>query len=292
MGKKTPKAPAAPDPTVTAQAQTASNKETAYWNALLNNVNQVTPYGTLTYADSSGGVYDPNKPPQFTSTINLTPEAQSILDKQMQSENALAQLGVDQLGRIQSAASTPFSFSGLTPVFGEGDALTAQTRAEEALMSRLDPQFQRDEESLRTRLINQGIGQGSEAYNREFERFNQAKNDARMQSVLSGQQYASALLGDSLTRRNQGIQEYTTQRNAPLNEYNAFMSGTQVENPQFSSAGYQGANPVDYASLVNQKYQGDLANYNAQVAGRNNMMGSLFSLGSSFLGGPAAGRLF
>jgi hypothetical protein len=291
--KKTPKAPAAPDPVVTAGAQTASNKETAYWNAIMGNINQVTPYGSLTYTNDSGGVYNPNKAPTFTSTINLTPESQAILDKQMASESQLAQLGLDQLGRIRESAATPFSFDSLPSVFGDGDTLAAQSRAEEALMSRLDPQFQRDEEALRTRLINQGIGQGSQAYNTEFERFNQAKNDARMQSVLSGQQYASALLGDSLTRRNQAMQEYTTQRNAPLNEYNAFMSGTQVQNPNVQvNTGNQGIDPVDYAGLVNNQYQSQLANYNAKIAGQNSMMSGLFGLGGAFLGSPAAAKLF
>lgn len=55
MGKKTPSAPPAPDPKVTAAAQTASNKETALWEAALNRVNQVTPGGTLNYAQTGGG---------------------------------------------------------------------------------------------------------------------------------------------------------------------------------------------------------------------------------------------
>lgn len=276
---------------MTANAQTASNKETAYWNALMGNVNQNTPYGSITYTDSSNGVYDPNKAPQFTSTINLTPEAQGILDKQMQSEGALAQLGVDQIGRVQQSANTPFSYAGLPAVFGDGDTAAAQTKAEQAIYSRLDPQFARDEEAMRSRLINQGIGQNSEAYNREFERFNQAKNDARQQAVLGGQQYASALLGDSLQRRQQGIQEYTTERNAPLNEYNAFMSGTQIQNPTFQSSSAVNAQSGDIQGATQNAYNNAMQQYNAKVASQNSTMGSLFGLagtiGGAFLGGPA-----
>lgn len=289
--KKAPKAPAAPDPAATAAAQAATNKETAYWNAMMNNMNQITPYGNLTYTQSGDGKYDPNKPPQFTSTITLSPESQKLLDTQMRSENALAALGEQQLGRISNAVSTPFSFAGL------GDAPTAESiaqqaaRGEEALMARMNPQFQRDEEAMRTRLINQGIGQGSEAYNREMEAFNQAKNDARMQAVLQGANYGGALQEQALQRRQQGINEYTTQRNAPLNEYTAMTSGAQVQNPQFQSANMGGAAPVDYAGLVNQNYQNQMAQYNAQVGGRNSLMGGLFGLGGSFLGGPAGGAI-
>jgi len=365
MGKKSPSPPAAPDPAATAAAQTATNKETAYWNAVLNNVNQVTPYGSLTYEQTGGGkkyntdayndaltafnsaaangqtnpysgyqyqssgsqyklspeqYYDPStgnvitpsqynsgsgvnasmpkledfligeEPPQFTSTINLSPEQKAILDRTTANEKALVDLGGQQLGRISESVNTPFSYAGI-PSYGEADQNAAALKAEEALMARMNPQFARDEEALRTRLINQGIGQGSQAYQREMESFNQTKNDARTQSILAGQQYGNAELAAALQRRNQGIQEYSTQRNAPLNEYIGLTSGVQVQNPQFSSQGYQGAAPVDYAGLVNNQYQAQLGQYNSKVAGQNATQGALLGLGGqlggSFLGSQA-----
>lgn len=290
IGKKSPKAPAAPDPAATAAAQTASNKETAYWNALLNNVNQNTPYGSISYSDPSGGVYDPNKAPQFSSTITLSPEQQALYDTQTRSEQGLASLGEEQLGRIRQSVSTPYGYGGLPDAFTAEDATTASQRGEEALMARLNPQFARDEESLRTRLINQGIGQGSEAYNREMERFSQTQNDARTQAILQGANYGGTLQQQALQRRNQGISEYDAQRNAPLNEYIGLTSGVQVQNPQFSSQSYQGAAPVDYAGLVNNQYQAQLGQYNSKVAGNNATQSALFGLGGSALasaGGPA-----
>lgn len=343
MGKSSPKAPAAPDPAATAAAQTATNKETAYWNAVLNNVNQVTPYGNLTYTQSGGGkqynqaAYDQalaswqaaqsaapattqpqqydasgNKigtgtaggsaataskmpqlsdfqtgdaPPSFTSTINLSPEQQKLLDTQQRSDNALASLGEAQIGRIKDSVSNPYSYDGLAGAFTNEDIATQQKNAESALMSRLDPQFARDEEALRTRLINQGIGQGSQAYNTEFERFNQAKNDARTQAVLSGQQYGGTAQSQALQRRNQAISEYDAQRNAPLNEYIGLTSGQQVQNPQFNTTNYQGAQPVDYAGLINQNYQNQLGQYNAKVGSNNSTSSGLFGL----LGSAASG---
>lgn len=55
MGKSSPSAPAAPDPTATAQAQTASNKETALYSFGLNNPNYNTPLGSLTYTRTDPG---------------------------------------------------------------------------------------------------------------------------------------------------------------------------------------------------------------------------------------------
>ena len=80
-----------------------------------------------------------------------------------------------------------FDVSGIKnaiPVPGMDD--TSRARVEEALLSRLNPELQRDESNLRTRLLNSGIEVGTDAYNREFNLHNQKVNDARMQTVLAG----------------------------------------------------------------------------------------------------------
>jgi hypothetical protein len=48
-------APSPPDPMATAQAQAKFNEEAAYEQQALNMVNQVTPYGTLTYTKTGTG---------------------------------------------------------------------------------------------------------------------------------------------------------------------------------------------------------------------------------------------
>ena len=273
MGKKSPK-PASP--TATANAQTETNKETAWYNAMLQNMNQITPYGNLTYTNNGN-----KNNPQWTSKIELSPEQKALYDKTVASDNALAQLGYEQIGRIRDSVSNPYSYEGLPEVYGADDLSNFATNAENAIYSRLDPKFAQEEEALRTRLINQGIGQGSQAYQRELDAFNQAKNDARTQAVLAGQQYGTGMLNNSLAARNQAIQEYNTQRNAPLNEYSAITSGTQVQNPTFSGAGNTGTQPVDIAGLINNAY-------NQRQAAANNMQSNIFGLGGSFLGAAGA----
>lgn len=280
--KKSPKAPAAPDPVATAAAQTAQNKDTAWYNAQLENMDQITPYGNLTYQNL--GTKDA---PKWQSTIVLSPEQQQLYNTQTSSENALASLGADQLGRISQSVSTPYSYSGLGDAPTTNDINQLSQQGQDAIMSRLNPQFGYDEEALRTRLINQGIGQNSEAYDREMKRFDQAKVDARNQAILQGANYGGTLQNQALTNRNQAIQEYNAQRNAPLNEYTAMTSGAQIQNPSFQSGGNQGIQPVDYAGLVNQQYQGQLGQYNSKVAQNNSTTNGLFSLagnlGSAFL---------
>lgn len=226
-------------------------------------------------------------PPQFTSTIKLSPEQQALYDSQTQQQQELSDLGGEQIGRIRSSVATPYSYNDIGNEVRAEDVATAQARAEEALMSRLNPQFSRDEESVRSRLINQGIQQGSEAYGREMDTLGQAKNDARMQAILSAAGYGGELQNQALARRNQGIQEYSTVRNAPLNEYIGFTSGSQVQNPQFQNTSYGGAASPDYADLVQNKYNADMSKYNAKVAGNNSTMGSLFGLGGQLASGYA-----
>jgi hypothetical protein len=267
------------------------NKETAIANANLGMVNQYNPYGSREYTQRGTAA---DGTPQYSVTDTLSPEQMQLLKLSQQGDLGTAQLGLDQLGRIRESVSTPFSFAGL-PSYGEADQSAAALKGEEALLSRLNPQFQRDEEAMRSRLINQGIGQGSQAYNTEMERFNQAKNDARMQAVLGGQQYGNAELASALQRRNQGIQEYTTTRNAPLNEYSALTSGTQINNPTFQTAGNGGIAPVDYTSLVNNQYNAQLGAYNSKVEGNNSttsaLLGMAGNIGGSFLGAPYAGSV-
>lgn len=348
MGKSA-KTPSAPDPAKTAAAQTATNQQTALWNASLQNVNQYTPYGSLVYTrNDTGPTYNeagyntamqnyqtqlnaynnamqqqsaagmgsglngvkgadgqmtpapvaPTAPkyadyktgdsvPSYNATTTLSPEQQQLLDSSNRQSIALNRMGEAQLGRIDSNISTPFSFNGLSDAPNSSDYATNQASGQDAILSRLNPQFDKDYESLATRLANQGIQVGSDAYNSEMNNFNNTKTDARMQAVLQGANYANSTQQAALQRRQQAIQEYTTQRNAPLNELTALTSGTQVTNPSFNNTSYQGAAPVDYTSLVNNQYQSQLAAANAKNASSNSMMSGLFGLGGSALSGYA-----
>ena len=84
--------------------------------------------------------------------------------------------------------------------------------------------------------------------------------------MAPGNQEQQVLFGQGITQYNQ-----------PLNTYNALTSGAQVQNPSFSAIpGVNQAN-TDVAGITNQGYQNQLAAYQQQQAGINN----LFSLGGS-----------
>src|SRR6185369_2699817 len=107
MGKSSPKAPTPPDPNVVAAAQTQQNKDTAIANAALNRIDQVTPWGNLTYTQN--GV-DANGIPKYTQTINLSPEQQQLLNSNNSISQALANLGLNQLNSTSDTLSKPFNY--------------------------------------------------------------------------------------------------------------------------------------------------------------------------------------
>jgi len=244
-------APSAPDPYKTASAQSASNKETAVAQTGLNAINQVTPYGNLTY--SQNGTWSDGTP-RFTATQTLSPEQQSLYSKTSQIQGNLADTGIAQSQRLGQLLSQPFSLN--------NDATEA--RLMELGNKRLQPQLDQRRASTEQDLFNRGVRPGSEAYNNAMRAVSEGENDAYNQLLLTG--------------RQQAVNEALTERNQPINEILGLASGTQVQQPQYASTPQSGVAATDVAGLVNQNYQNQLSSYNAGMSG-------LFGLGSAALGG-------
>lgn len=259
---KSPHAPAAPDPAKTAAAQTGMNIDTAIAQQLVNQTNQKTPEGSLsygqtgntTYTDSSGHTHTI---PQFTATQTLSPGEQALYDTTNQTKQNFATLGSDLSAKADTALATPLNLS--------NDATEA--RLMDLGTRRLQPQWAHDEEALRTRLIDSGIRQGSDAWNTEMTHFNNTKSDALNQLLLSGHGQAEQ---DALTARNQ-----------PINEITALMSGSQVSQPDFRATPTAGVAGTDYAGMVQNQYAGQMAQYQANLANQQATMGGLFGLAGS-----------
>lgn len=291
---KTPSPPPAPDPAATAAAQGAINKETAIAQARLNQVNEVTPYGTSTYTptgESADGIE------QYQRTVELNPEEQAILDQQRQVSSQLNNLAGDQVGRVETALAEPFNYDGLPEAPEASEDARQQTI--DALYgqysSRLDPQFDEDQAALETQLANQGIAVGSDAYNSRLESFGRTRNDAYNsalnQAVASGGAEQSRLFGLQGAARERGIQEKSYLRNLPLNEVATLMgSAPGITMPEFSPMPMTGINPADITGPTALQYQGQLNGYNQGVGQQNALMGGLFGLGGSALGGWAGSQ--
>lgn len=264
MGKKSQ--PKAPDPKETSAASTATNVGTAVSNAYLGNVNQVTPDGTLTYNQTGNhDWYDPYTGktyniPTFTATQTYSPQQQAI-----KSQNDAAELNLGTLANEQSAKLKDYLNK---PVDLSNEATEA--RLMELGRKRLDPLVAQRDEDLRTRLANQGIKAGSDAYKDELNTFNQGTNDAYNQLLLTG--------------RQQAVQEALTQRNQPINEITALMGGSQVQQPNYVNANMPSIPTTDVAGLINENYNQKMNAYNQRQQQTQGILGGLFGLGSKLIG--------
>jgi hypothetical protein len=250
--------PKAPDPQETASAQAGMNRDTATTQQLLNMTNQVGPNGSLTYNQSGSNSFvgadgKTVNLPQFTATTTLSPEQQAIKTQSDKASLNLGTLAAEQSGKLQQYLNDPFKFT-------NDDA---SQWAYDLASPRILQQQGQNQDQLRTTLANKGIREGSAAWNAEMSRMTNADTDQLNQLALNG--------------RSQAYSEAVQNRNQPINEITALMSGSQVAAPQFQQTPQTGVGGVDYTGLVNQKYQADVANSQATNGG-------LFGLGSSLIG--------
>lgn len=263
--------PAAPNYEAAAEKTAAGNLEAAKYATRANRVNQYTPYGNLTYEEKPDGTW--------SQTQSLTPQAQATLDKQMQLSDQYADTASQGFNKVQGLLSNPEIDQSKLPA----RAMNVGQTAQDAIMSRLQPQLAQQEEALRTRLANQGITLGSDAYGKEMTAQGQRGNDLQLQAALQG-------IGLDQANRASALQEQAYMQDRPLNLVNALRSGAQVQSPQFQTYAQQGqtAGP-NYSQAAGQQYEADLANYNANQAQTSGIMSGLFGVGMGLAGLPGAG---
>jgi hypothetical protein len=104
MGKKSPSPPPAPDPMATAQAQGQVNADTARLQGRMNRLDQVTPYGSVTYDDIGND--------RSRVTTALSPAQQRLLDLTNQAQELYGTAALSQLGQVRDALSRPFQYDG------------------------------------------------------------------------------------------------------------------------------------------------------------------------------------
>lgn len=264
-GKSSP--PPAPDYASAAKATAAGDLEMAKYATEANRINQFTPYGSLTYERPSTTNNN-----TWTQRETLTPQAQAALDQQLalnQKYGETANVGFDKARQL---FENPELDTSVLP----DRAINVGQTAQEAIMSRLQPQLAQQEEALRTRLANQGITLGSQAYGQEMTAQGQRANDLQMQAALQGINLDQA-------NRGAALQEQAYLQDRPLNLINALRSGNQVNAPQFQQVAQQATTQgPNMLGAAQSQYQGDIANYNAQQA--SNPMNGLMSLGGTALG--------
>lgn len=310
--------PPAPDYAGAAQQTAQGNLNMAQYQTEANRVNQNTPYGSLTYsqgsptfnqsgynnalqsyqqqlqaarAQLSAGGFTPSNlqaymqkvagiqgamptraqfttPGQWTSTVNLSPQQQALLNSQQNLSQQYANIAQQGLNAVGNVMANP-SIDKNLPQMPQNAGMTTQN----AIMERLQPQIDKQNQMLDAKLANQGITPGSDAYNWAQRLNYQQNNDLLNQAALSG-------ITTDMNARSQAIQNNAAIMNQPLNVINALRSGSQVSTPQFQNVPQQGyVGGPNYLGAMNQAYQTQLGNVNAQ----NAQQAGMFNTGASLL---------
>ena len=228
--------PPAPDYTQAARATAAGNM-----------IGQNTPYGTLAYNQSGTDQYGN---PMYTATQTVAPGLQNAVN---QSQNA-----------VSNFQFSPFS-AGNLPSYGINPGQSYQ----EAEMSILQPQIDRQKQQTQTQLANQGIQPGSEAYKNAMYDLNNSQNNLLANVTTQG---IGVGLNANNQQYNQNLNTYNTNLTAPTSYANAvkgLATPSYVQTPA-------GPNYLGATTAAGQYNQGI---YNAQQANQTNQMNGLLGLG-------------
>lgn len=230
----------------------------------------------------------------WTQTVKLSPEMQALLDQQNKLQMGLFDAQNAAAGRVNETMGQGFDMSQLPSAGSVYDPNLATNNAADLIMQRMNPDLDRQQEALRAQLANQGITQGSAAYNTAMGQFGQQRNDALTQAQLQGiglgMQQQGMQFNQSQQGRQQAMAEQSYLRSLPLNELNALRTGNQVSMPQFPGFAQQATTGgADMLGAANAGYQAQLGAYNAQQAQSGGMMGGLFGLGGGILGAMYGG---
>ena len=270
---------ASPDYIGAANAQGAANSQAALDSSKLSNPNINTPYGSQTVQYGLDG--DPHH-----ATINqtLSPAQQALFNQQNAISQGMGNLAQNSIGQVGASLSQPFNQAGLPPPAMSGGA--GWQHAFDSIINRNQPLMDRDQAALDTRLSNQGIFGGSEAYSNAQRDQATKVNDFRLGAQQNAQQQEQSQFGMDSQARQDAITQQNFFRTQPLNELNSLRSGSQVTNPTFQQ--YQGTTAAPAPVFAGSQAQGQFAQNqtNARTASSNAFSSGLFGLGAAALGAP------
>jgi hypothetical protein len=263
------KAPPAPDYIGAAKETSAGNLEAARATAAANRTNQVTPYGNLTYTANPGTDRYGNT--LYTATQTLSPEQQAIYNQESKLNQGLMQTANTGLNYANKVLSEPGVDTSKLPSYGINPGETYS----DAIMRRLQPQIAQQSEMSDAQLANQGIAQGTEAYNNAKRQLSQQQNDLLTSAQIQG-------MNTGLSANQQAFQQEAYNQMQPINVINALRTGSQVQNPSFANTPNQAQTAgADILGATQAGYNAQLANVNAQNAASGGFMSGLMGLGGA-----------
>jgi len=240
-----PQYPAAPNYTQAAQATAAGNM-----------MGQNSAYGNLNYQQTGTDQFGN---PTYTANQSVAPGLQNAVNN---SQNAISN----------------YSFGSFNPSNLPSVGINPGQSYQQAEMSILQPQIDRQRQQTQTQLANQGIQPGSEAYNNSMYDLNNSQNNLLANVTTQG-----IGVGEQANQQayNQQQGTYNTNLNAPFtyaSNIKSLATPSYVQTP--AGPNYLGAT----TALGNYNlggYQNQLGAYNASLANQTNQTNGLLGLGGT-----------
>jgi hypothetical protein len=140
-------------------------------------------------------------------------------------------------------------------------------------------------QAAQQQMYDQAMGRGSFANSAQAQQNAQNAGAAGFNNAGLAQQMAQQQAGfnASNSARNQYMQEQYQQRNQPLNEISALMSGSQVQQPNWLNSPTSQIPTTDFAGIMNQNFAQQQQNYQTAQSGWNATMGGLMGLGAGII---------
>ena len=259
-------------------------------------VDQFMSGGSKSTPIPNGGDYQDGG---WNLTTRLSPTQQRQFDQNNQINEQLGGVAQQGLGYVQSALSSPLQGANALST-SAGDPQLLQQNVQNALYNNakqyLDPQFAQSDTALESKLANQGITRGSEAFNsamlNQSNARQQAYESARNSATAQGVGAAQGMFGQNL--QNSQLQNATSaqdfaQRQAlqqnPINMLNAVRTGQQMNTAtlptQQNVAMQQGTAGPDMLGAATATGQYNQGIYNANQAANAGMVGGLGQMAMS-----------
>jgi hypothetical protein len=218
-------------------------------------------------------------------TQTFSPEQQELYNQSVQTKQLLGGLGTQGATALQGVIGKELDLSG-QPAVGGYD----QTRQSvmDAMMSRTNEDYANQRDQANSELIAAGIRPGTKAYADRMQMIERSRNDARQQAEIAGGNMTSQAFNVDTQRRKDAIAELLAQRQTPLNEVTALMSGSQVSNPFAVPGAAQNSNiaPAPIFGATQAGYNSQMDAYNAKAGQSGQLMSGLFGLGAAGLMAP------
>jgi len=246
----TPGGPPAPDYVAAARETAAGNRANSLEALGNNRITQNTPFGSITYTKDKNG--------HWVQNLSYNSAQQGLLNKQ----NQISQQVAGQLGKyLKNFGSSLYGDAGKV--------------GQDALMARYRPQINQDRQALQAQLANQGIMQGSEAYNNAMRTQGQQENDLYRQAGLYGLD-----AGQKMQDHYMNLLSAARQQASPTAPQFAPVPQQQyVAGPDILGAVTQGGN---YQQGV---YNSQVGQYNANGGALGPVGSGIVKMGSAYLAG-------